>query len=69
MKERIFTHWKTTIIGLILLAVGIFLLVTGKATLTEFCVLLPVVLGLMYIKDPSKIKDDEAPPEKKPDNT
>ena len=68
MKERLFKNWRTTSLGLILLGVGIAMLLTGKASLTEFAVFLPFVFGLMFIKDPSKFKSDETPPEEKPDN-
>jgi hypothetical protein len=51
MKKRIFKHWKTSIIGVVLLAISAIALLTGKATMTEFYISLPTILGFIYVKD------------------
>ena len=53
MKERFFKHWKTSLIGAVMLVAGMVFVGLGKATLTEFGLFVPVCLALMYIKDPS----------------
>jgi hypothetical protein len=51
MKERIFNNWKTSILGLILLAITIVLLFMKIITLGEFSSFFPTILGLLYVKD------------------
>ena len=58
MKERIFKNWKTTLTGIVLLAVGLVLVGIGKASLTEFGLFAPVCLALIFVKDPSFKQSD-----------
>jgi hypothetical protein len=51
MKNRIFNNWKTSVLGLLLLAVSAVAMLTGKATMTEFYISLPTILGFIYVKD------------------
>ena len=58
MKERIFKNWKTTLTGIVLLAVGLVLVGIGKASLTEFGLFAPVCFALIFVKDPSFKQSD-----------
>jgi hypothetical protein len=50
-KERLIDNWKTTIIGLIILAVCIYCLVSDKMSGEVFAAIMPVVLLLFRVKD------------------
>ena len=49
--ERLFKNFKTTFLGLIILAVAIFALCTGRITGDVFTAILPTVLMLFRVKD------------------
>jgi hypothetical protein len=51
MKNRVFKNWKSSILGLVLLGVSITAMLTGKATMTEFYISLPTIIGFIYVKD------------------
>jgi hypothetical protein len=51
MKNRVFNNWKTSLLGLVLLTISAVAMLTGKATLTEFFISIPTILGLIYVKD------------------
>lgn len=51
MFERVFKSWKTTIVGLVVFAVGCILVYSEKATLTEFGGFLGVAFALLFSKD------------------
>lgn len=58
MNERIFKNWKTTVFGILLLAVCFVLVWFEKATLSEVGGFVPVGFGFFFLKDGSikKIK-------------
>lgn len=51
MKKRIFKNWKSSLIGLLIGASATAVLVTGKASLTEYSLFAPVWLSLIFSKD------------------
>jgi hypothetical protein len=51
MKTRIFTHWQTSLLGILLLIVAIILLFLKVITLGEFTAFFPTILGLLYVRD------------------
>ena len=51
MKTRIFTHWQTSLLGILLLIVAITLLFFKIITLGEFTAFFPTILGLLYVRD------------------
>ena len=51
MKTRIFTHWQTSLLGILLLIVAITLLFLKIVTLGEFTAFFPTILGLLYVRD------------------
>jgi hypothetical protein len=51
MKTRIFTHWQTSLLGILLLIVAIILLFLKIITLGEFTAFFPTILGLLYVRD------------------
>ena len=51
MKTRIFTHWQTSLLGMLLLIVAITLLFLKIITLGEFTAFFPTILGLLYVRD------------------
>jgi Na+/alanine symporter len=55
--ERIFKNPKTTILGLLIIALCFVLVWGGRATLTEVSTFMVGAFALMFLKDP---KDGEA---------
>jgi len=53
MKERIFKNWKTSLTGILMLASGLALVGTGKASLSEYVLFAPVCFALIFFKDPT----------------
>jgi len=51
MKNRIVKNWRTTLLGLVLLAAAIVLLYLRTLTGGEFIALLPTILGLLFMPD------------------
>ncbi len=51
MKTRVINNWRSTLIGLALLALATALLCKQVITLSEFTAFLPTVLGLLWVKD------------------
>lgn len=51
MIDRLFKNWKTTIIGLAIMAVCFTLIWFGKATLTEMSVFLTGGFAMLFLKD------------------
>ena len=51
MKERIFSNWKTTVLGIMLLVMAVVLLFMRIITLGEFSAFFPTILGLIYVRD------------------
>ena len=51
MKTRIFTHWQTSLLGILLLIIAIILLFLKIITLGEFTAFFPTILGLLYVRD------------------
>lgn len=51
MKDRIIKNWKTSVIGIVLLAFAGVLVWFQKITLGEFTAFLPTVFGLLWVKD------------------
>ncbi len=51
MKTRLVKNWKTSLLGIILLIVTIFLLYQKILKGGEFIALLPTILGLLYLPD------------------
>ena len=55
--ERIFKNPKTTLLGLLIIALCFVLVWGGRATLTEMSAFMMGAFALMFLKDP---KDGEA---------
>jgi len=51
MKTRIFTNWRTSFLGVLLLIISIVLLFLRIITLSEFTAFFPTILGLLYVRD------------------
>lgn len=51
MKERLVLNWKTTLIGVVVIVVGIVALLIGKITGTEFLGFLTTAFPLLVAKD------------------
>ena len=51
MKTRIFSNWRTTLIGLCLLIISLVLVFLKIISFTEFGAFLPTALGLIYVQD------------------
>lgn len=51
MSDRIFKNWKTTSIGLLIIAASIGAVFANKATLTEAGAFITVGCGLFFMKD------------------
>jgi len=51
MKKRVFENWKTSLIGLVLLALTISAVVYKYATWDQAMMFVPFCVGLMYVKD------------------
>ena len=51
MNNRVFKNWKSSVLGLVLLVVSCLAMLTGKATMTEFYISLPTIIGFIYVKD------------------
>ena len=51
METRIFKHWRSTVLGTVLLAAGIYLLHARIITFREFLAFLPTIMGLFYVQD------------------
>jgi len=51
MKRRLFTNWRTSLLGGALLVAMIILLSNRIITGGEFVAILPTILGLLYVPD------------------
>ncbi len=51
MKQRLIDNWKSTVIGIFLLAFSCLLVWFDKMTWTEFGVFLPTIIGFLWVKD------------------
>ena len=51
MKTRLVKNWKTSLLGIMLLIVSVFLLYLKILSGGEFIALLPTILGLLYLPD------------------
>lgn len=51
LNNRVIKSWQSSLLGLILIIVGLILVYLGKTTLTEFGIFLPTCLMLIYVKD------------------
>ncbi len=51
MKTRIFQNWRSTLLGLALLAIIIIMLFMKIIKAGDFITLLPTILGLLYVQD------------------
>jgi len=57
MKLRLIKSWRTSILGIVLLIVAIVLLFLKHIGFSEFTAFLPTILGLLYVKDSSIMKN------------
>lgn len=51
MKDRVIKNWKSSVIGIILGLAGLVFVWFGKITWGEYSAFLPVVFGLLWVKD------------------
>jgi len=51
MKTRIFSNWRTSLIGLCLFIASLVLVFLKIITFAEFGAFLPTILGLIYVQD------------------
>lgn len=54
MIKRILNNWRTTILGLLILALCFVLVWFEKATLTEVSLFITGGFALLFMKDPKK---------------
>lgn len=54
MIDRIFRNWKTTVLGLLLVAITLIFVWFGKATLTEASVFITGGVAMLFMKDTNK---------------
>ena len=54
MKNRIFKNWRTTFLGLMILVLGAYLVITKVTTWESFIISVPAAAAFMYVKDPAK---------------
>lgn len=57
MKARLILSWRTSILGVLLLVVSVALLFLNHISFSEFTAFLPTILGLLYVKDSSLMKN------------
>jgi hypothetical protein len=62
MLERIFSSWKTTVIGLVILVVSLVFVWFERATLTEVSIFLMGGFAFLFTKDstPKNVKANSA---------
>ena len=58
MKKRVFENWKTSLIGLVLLALTGIAVIYRYATWDQAMLFVPFCIGLIYVKD-SVLKPNE----------
>jgi len=51
MKTRLFSNWRSSLLGLFLLIIAVILLFTRAITLAEFSAFFPTILSLLYVQD------------------
>jgi len=51
MKTRIFSNWRTSLIGICLLIASLVLVFLNVISFSEFGAFLPTVFGLLYVQD------------------
>ena len=51
MKTRIFTNWRTSLLGVAFLLISPLLVVQKIIAWGEFMAFLPTIFGLLYVKD------------------
>ena len=51
MKTRIFSNWRTSLLGAFLLLISLSLVFNKIIAWSEFMAFLPTIFGLLYVKD------------------
>ena len=51
MKTRIFTNWRTSLLGALFLLISLVLVFNKIIAWGEFMAFLPTIFGLLYVKD------------------
>ena len=51
MRNRIFTNWRTSLLGALFLIISLSLVFNKIIAWSEFMAFLPTILGLLYVKD------------------
>ena len=60
MKTRIFTNYRTSLLGALFLLISLVLVFNKIIAWSEFMAFLPTIFGLLYVKDPiSWVKSKE----------
>jgi hypothetical protein len=54
MFERVFTNWRTSVLGVLLMCASFAFVFWEKATLTEAGAFLGVAFTLFFVKDPKR---------------
>ena len=54
MFERVFTNWRTSVLGIVLMCASFAFVFWEKATLTEAGAFLGVAFTLFFVKDPKQ---------------
>jgi hypothetical protein len=62
MIDRLFKNYKTTILGIIVLAVSFVFVWFGKSTLTEVSLFITSGFALLFMRDPEKKTKNENNP-------
>lgn len=56
MIDRVFRSWKTTLVGVLIIAIAAGAVYLDKATLTEAGAFMGVGIGLFFMKDKKEVK-------------
>ena len=51
MKSRLFTNWRTSLLGALFLLISLILVFAKIIAWGEFMAFLPTIFGLLYVKD------------------
>ena len=51
MKTRLFTNWRTSLLGALFLVISLSLVFNKIIAWSEFMAFLPTILGLLYVRD------------------
>ena len=56
MKERVFKSWRTSLIGVLILLIGLALVITERTSWDSFVYSVPVAAAFLYVRDPARYR-------------